>query len=390
MKILFITHEGIDSSIFNSQVLIHCMSMKKMGISIDILSFNTNKKTRTASLVNYKKLLNSKLDIKIILKPAFNIYLPFSSFLNGILLTFFLLNNKNKYSILHCRSDYTTFISLITKFIHQKQVIWDCRGDSFDELNDTLLKKNVLIKFFGNVFLKPVNAFEIFISSRFSSAAIFVSKSLFCLHSNNLNSKNYKIVPCPVSEELFFFNDKLRESFRKANRIKDDDRVFLYSGSLAAYQALNLQEDFYDRILDDMRNIIIFATIDVVQAREYFQDKISDRFLIHNVPFHDMNNYYNLADFAILLRDNKQLNRVASPTKFGEYCLTGLPVIMNDTVEQSLEFSKKIGNYISWESLNFETFDNKLRYEIANISRTYFSRNELNKLYFDLYTSLNN
>jgi hypothetical protein len=389
MKILFITHEGIDSSIFNSQVLIHAMSMKKLGIYIDILSYNTNKRTKLLSLSNYNKLLSSKLDINIILKSAFNIYLPFSALLNGFLLALFLVKNKNKYSILHCRSDYTTFVALITKFIHKKKVIWDCRGDSLNELSDALLKKSSLTQFLGGLFLKPINKFEILISAKFSNAAIFVSNALYNTHSDKIEFINFKIIPCLVSEELFFFNKELRYFYRNKYKINDNDRVFLYSGSLVSYQALNLQEDFYRRILKDTRNIIIFATVDVKQAKEYFHNKFNNRFLILNVPFEEMNSYYNLSDFAILLRDTKQLNWVASPTKFGEYCLTGLPVIMNDTIEQSMEFSKQIGNYLNWNLLDFEKFDNELRLKVANTSRKYFARNEINKRYYELYYTLN-
>ena len=38
--------------------------------------------------------------------------------------------------------------------------------------------------------------------------------------------------------------------------------------------------------------------------------------------FYEINKYYNVADFAILIRSDRSLNHVASPTKFGEYCLT--------------------------------------------------------------------
>lgn len=390
MKILFITHEGIDTSIFNSQVLTHALSMKKLSVNVDILSFNTNKKTRLLSAINHQKILESNVDINIILKFGFNMYAPFSSLLNGFLLILFFLKNKNKYSIIHCRSDYTTFIGVITKFIHKSNIIWDCRGDSLDELSDSLGRKNNLIKFLGKFFLKPVNQLQILISAKFSDAAIFVSEALYNIHSEILKTKLFKIIPCPVSEELFFFRSDIRNMFRLVNNISDNDIVFLYSGSLAAYQSLDLQEEFYARILNDSRNIILFATVDEKLAKEYFKDKFNERFIIKNIPFTEMNNYYNMSDFAILLRSNKQLNRVSSPTKFGEYCLTGLPVIMNDTIEQSLEFSKKLGNHIGWTELDFEKFNDNYRNEISINAKKYFARNESNKLYNEIYYSLNN
>lgn len=204
MNVLFITHEGIDSSIFNSQVLTHARTLKNDGINIDILSFNTNEKSKLLSINNFNKLLKQDLDIKIILKFGVNIYLPFSSLLNGVLLVLFFIQNKEKYSLIHCRSDYTSFLGILTKFIHKKRIIWDCRGDSYNELKDTLSKKGYLIKLIGNLFLKPINLMEIFISSTYSDASIFVSKALYRSHSNILKTKNWKIIPCLVSEDFFF------------------------------------------------------------------------------------------------------------------------------------------------------------------------------------------
>lgn len=138
----------------------------------------------------------------------------------------------------------------------------------------------------------------------------------------------------------------------------------------------------------DSNNFIIFATVDVIQAKKYFDLKFDHRFIILNIPFDKMNNYYNLADFAILLREDKLLNYVASPTKFGEYCLTGLPVIMNDTIEQSSQYSKELGNYVNWNDFKFNKFNVDQRIEISYKAKFYFSRKELNKQYIELYQSL--
>ncbi len=385
MKVLFITHEGIDSSIFNSQVLIHAKTMKSLGVEIDILTFNTNKKTKNLSLDNLKKLQLSYPDINIILKNGLNIFYPFATIYNSIVLLFFFINNKKEYKLIHARSDYTTFVCCVTKFIHQKKIIWDCRGDSLNELQDSLANKNNFIKIIGYIYLIPFNKFQIYLNSKITDLAIFVSESLYKLHSLNLRTKNYKIIPCLVSEKLFLFDPKIRFQKRYEKKIKDSDQVFLYSGSLASYQSIELHLKFYSKILNDPRNIIIFATTEIEKAKMIFISKFPNRFHIVNIPFVEMNAYYNLADFAILLRDNKQLNFVASPTKFGEYCLSGLPVIMNNTVNQSVEYSKKIGNYFNWQQKNFEKVDNDTRIKISQKSNSYFSRASLNIEYLDLY-----
>ena len=54
----------------------------------------------------------------------------------------------------------------------------------------------------------------------------------------------------------------------------------------------------------------------------------------------------NAADAAFMLRDDVDANRVASPTKFAEYCLAGLPVIMTGAVKDAYALAKRLGNYV--------------------------------------------
>ena len=74
MKGVFILHEGIPSSIFDSQVVGHILHMKNIGIDIDILSFNTEIKILNNSIENKKKLNKIFPAIKIHLINSINIF----------------------------------------------------------------------------------------------------------------------------------------------------------------------------------------------------------------------------------------------------------------------------------------------------------------------------
>ena len=65
--------------------------------------------------------------------------------------------------------------------------------------------------------------------------------------------------------------------------------------------------------------------------------------------FCKVNAYLNAADFAFMLRERSPINTAASPTKFAEYGLTGLPVIMKDAVPDSYALAKTIGNLRAYE-----------------------------------------
>lgn len=384
-KALFILHEGIGSTIFNSQVLEHSKGMKELGVEFDILAFDTLKKTWELSNNNLLKIKQTNPDVNIILKKGMNIYYPFSLFYNLISLLFFFIKNKEVYSFIHARADYTAFLCILSKPFHKLPVYWDCRGDTVSELKDSLSRKSNIIKLIGNLYLVNFDRFVIYFNCKKCDGAIFVSEALLNLYKIRLATKQYEIIPCPVSEEKFFFDLDLRLRMRDKLNIPDDKVVYLYSGSMVAYQSLHHQYKQYETLLKKPDNIIIIATSDPEIAIKYFNALNSERLIITSVSFEEMNSYYNLADFAFLIREKKLLNYVASPTKFGEYCLTGLPVIMNDTVNQAFNFSKDLDNYVSSENIIVNPFSYKKRLEIALKSKEFYSRQVLNKKYLSLY-----
>jgi glycosyltransferase involved in cell wall biosynthesis len=50
-----------------------------------------------------------------------------------------------------------------------------------------------------------------------------------------------------------------------------------------------------------------------------------------------------MADFGMLFRKDEIVNRVASPTKFSEYALCGLPVLISDNIGDFSNFIKETG-----------------------------------------------
>jgi hypothetical protein len=360
--------------------------MKSLGIDFDILSFNTFNKSWDQSNNNFESIKKKYPNLSIFLKKALNIYYPFSFLVNSIFLLRFLKNKE--YDFIHARADYTAFLCILTKPIHKINVLWDCRGASVDELKDSLSRKNIFIKIFGRFCLVTFNTLASYVNSKTCDSAIFVSESLFKIFQKNIRHENYKIIPCPVSEKFFYFNSKLRSVSRKEYNIKDNDKVYLYSGSMVAYQSLNEQYDFYKKLLFNPQNIIFIITSEPGKAKQIFKDLKSKRLFILNATFENINSFYNLADFAILLRENKLLNQVASPTKFGEYCLSGLPVIMNDTVDQAIFVAKEIGNYISILDISREKYDDDNRFQISNKALNYYSRSVLNNQYLELYKNM--
>ena len=381
MKGVFILHEGIPSSIFDSQVVGHILHMKNIGIDIDILSFNTEIKILNNSIENKKKLNKIFPAIKIHLINSINIFYPLSFIFHSLQLLFFL--KSKEYNFIHSRSDYSQFISLIIKPFFPNKFIWDCRGDSLDELKFAVEKKSLFIKLYSKIYLIPLQKFIINFCKKKSDGAIYVSEDL--KKNRLLKNKNFIIVPCTSSPDLFYFDESLRKKTREELDIKCDEKVFIYVGSMVPYQSFELFNDIFIKINQSNYLKLLVVTNDIKKASENFKNVNQNKLIIKSSSFYDMNKYYNVADSAILFRSNRKLNNVASPTKFGEYCLTGLPVLMNDNVIQALNFSKSIGNYRNLLSKNYFLKDFKERLIISKKSRNFFDRKKFITSYKKIY-----
>ncbi len=386
-KGLFVLFEGINSTIFNSQVVEHVSKLN--NFDFEIVSFNTYRNLWKTSIDNKKKISLTHEKIKIHLVKSINIFYPFAFLIHAIQFIVFLKKNKNKYSFIHSRADYTQFIVLITKFFHNLNSVWDCRGDQISEIKFALEKKNIIYKLYGFFYIVPLFKFIRYLNSIKSRKVIFVSDLLknTILKIKNKVPKTY-IIPCLVNESLFYFNPKLRKIMRKKYDIKLNQNVFVYSGSMVAYQSFDIHKNLYKKILNDKNNLLFFLTNDTAKAHIFFSQFESKNVIIKSVNFSRINDYYNLSDFAILIRNNNHLNKVASPTKFGEYCMSGLPVIMNKNVQQCYENSLLIGNYIDIDNLNFTKSNFKKRMLISKKSRDFYSRTKFFESYKKLYKNL--
>ena len=205
-KALFVTHEGFANSIFRSQVIEHCESMQKYNVSFDVLTFETFKSQLSSSqknLTDYQKTGS----VSVYLRKAVNMYLPGSTLVNSLLLFHHLvkLGRNNEYQFIHARADYTAFLCTLLKPLHKLDVVWDCRGDSVDELRFSISKFPRIVRTLMYVLLMPRQQFFRLFACRFSWKQVFVSKELEKVALPHSVDKSPSIIPCPVPTNRFFF-----------------------------------------------------------------------------------------------------------------------------------------------------------------------------------------
>ena len=348
MKGLFITFEGIGPTIFDSQVALHAREMKKHGIELEIWAFETWPDMFTQSkarLDNARELSQSR----VCLFRGLFYYIPFSEIINALLLVGYLRRLQPDADFIHARADYAATVAGIASPFHHIPIIWDCRGDAEAEFMTAYRPANIGGRLFKHLFLRLIR-WRTHFAARMCARAIFVSEELRKRKWQYEGQKLSEIIPNSVAQDVFFFSQQLRNDMRNQLGFTSDQRVLLYSGGMVGYQHFAEYVRMFSELLqhDDKLHFLV-VTPHIERAHQVLQQLPQGRWTLRSAPFKEMNGYYNAADFGVLLRERNEVNDVASPTKFGEYCLTGLPVIMNDSVKQSYQFALEFGNLIPYK-----------------------------------------
>lgn len=182
------------------------------------------------------------------------------------------------------------------------------------------------------------------------SGAIFVSRILAELVRPMLRTNRVEIIPCGASRRLFFFDPILRSRTRAALGLTDDHEVYIYSGGLAAYQCFERTLDlFAARYRRNPEAHLLLLTPAIDQARSLVDDHglPAEAVTLRKASIEEVNDFLNAADCAFMLREESPINASAAPTKFAEYALAGLPVIMTEAVRDAALLAHRHGNLVN-------------------------------------------
>jgi glycosyltransferase involved in cell wall biosynthesis len=138
------------------------------------------------------------------------------------------------------------------------------------------------------------------------------------------------VVPCCVDTRSMTATDEEAAVRRASLGIAPHDCVLVYSGGLSFYQQVPAMLGIWRRLRDerDMRFLLLTnedpqeAPLVVGDLRDF-----GDRMQHLSLPRDAVAATLAAADIGFMLRDTRELNRVASPVKFPEYLCAGLAVV---------------------------------------------------------------
>lgn len=326
----YISHE-ISYGVAASQIFNWSSLLYERGVDTQHLIFYTNR-TKLLSMIN-----GSDQKIRCVRSST---RMLFRDIIFFVTLFKVIFKSKNQYEkiILQTRNNGVTLALSVLKLFFDFKIIYEIRGFGENTLPNTFLAKlktNIrknrdqnLIKLADRVFCVSNEMKRVVINS----------------YSISELENKFVVFPGTSSSRVFYSDETLRRVIRHEYNIGDRTIVILYSGNLdKPWQVPDQIFRFFKYIEEfiDARLFVLTPNLDLVQHYLKKYNVQEGMVFSRNCSFNELNKFYNAADYGILLRENKLLNNVASPTKFSEYILSGLPVIITDSIVDYSEFVKK-------------------------------------------------
>ncbi|MGL5963336.1 MAG: hypothetical protein ACRCZ2_02915 [Fusobacteriaceae bacterium] len=184
--------------------------------------------------------------------------------------------------------------------------------------------------------------------------AIFVTKEMEKFYNRKYPEymKNIKTEIFPIIENkkqilLSEINQKLKAKI-------ENKLVIIYSGNLQKWQNIDLMMDTISKNLSEKVFYIILTGQKGEMIQKFKEKNISEKFyFVDSVLPEELSKYYEIANYGFVLRDDHTLNRVANPTKLGEYLDYGIIPIVK---------LQEIGDYktMGYEYITIDNFNDDL------------------------------
>lgn len=270
---------------------------------------------------------------KVLQVREITIYL-INKLLKKIHLNKIINNEKNIY--IHSLYNYVPLDSYIKNNNIKKNIIVDFHGIVPEELR---LSNDFRANKFFKIELEMMKKID---------KAIFVTKSMenFYKKKYPYEMKRIKTLIYPIID-----SDNIIKEEIEIKKIPTEKIIVLYSGNFQKWQNIDLMMKTIKKYNNE--NIFyIFLTSQMECAKNKFKEyKIKENsYLIDSVKPSQLWKYYEIANYGFILRDDIDVNRVANPTKLGEYLDYGIVPIVK--LEEIGDYKEMGYEYITLENYN--------------------------------------
>lgn len=351
--VLFLFFEGLAETVIDSQVLAHIRSVADAGIATFEIACAPWQREVVELSLKRRTDAEERAGCRILILQGERPSRVGSASENARRILKAISPDAARFSHIHARTDYSALVGSALRPHLNAHLIWDCRGDAAAELDYRKDLQNGL-KALALPAVRMVLARRMRAAAQVCDRALFVSHPLRELVRRDLGDKPFSIVPSCASPKMFFFDPELRSAMRERLGVEGDRFVVAYCGGLQPYQRFDDSIEAFRQFSDGSpRAVFLAATPQLAEAEQILRARLSEgSWIARKASLQEVNGFLNAADAGFLLRHDTPTNHSASPTKFAEYCLAGLRVIMTNAVRDSHQLALELGNCIEFDERN--------------------------------------
>jgi len=185
------------------------------------------------------------------------------------------------------------------------------------------------------------------------------------------NSHRHVVIPSTTSNVPELISARSISELRKKVGFNAFHVILCFSGGNGAWNKPSGHHDwFFEYLSANSNHALLFLTPPgayITDLKRLFPEQVNQLWLNPK----EVSTYLQLADYGLLLRSNQVTNQVASPVKFAEYLVAGLPVIVSPVISDFAKFVQQYGvGQVSSSEVKFEPISavKKLQCQQAGIA----------------------
>jgi glycosyltransferase involved in cell wall biosynthesis len=331
-RFLFVVSEGPSETVIDSQVVDPIVAVGREGVAMDLLFMPDPRPylAKRAYYVRRRREIAARTGGRVSVVPMPRKHTRVGAAIAPWVLAAELARTQGRL-VVHGRTEFSAFAaSLVARRTRRLRFLYDARGDVMAEVRANAIRSNDMGPRVERM-LRWLLAVRHEAATR-AEHVLCVSTVLRdrLVAEHGIDPAKTTVVPCVADADKFFPGEDQRAALRSELGVADRF-VVVYPGRFGAWH-YNAETFAVVRGLMDADASVFFLVLtpDRDEAAALAARTLPEgRYAIRSARHDEVPGFLRAADLGVLLREPDGLNEVACPTKFAEYVLSGLPVLIS-------------------------------------------------------------
>ena len=335
-RFLFLVADGPGATVIDSQVVDNIVALGREGVHFDLLFLAMPGPAwrERAYYAKRRAEIAERTGGSVRIVPTWRPRTAIGGAYAAAVVAREVLRSPGQRLIVHGRTDAPAyFASLVARRHRGLRYVLDVRGDGPSEFRLEMERRQLSPSKSDRIVRRMLQRRRDAIAGaeHVLCVSTVLRDSLVAMHG--LDPSRSTVVPCVADATKFGLDDAERRAVRRSLGV-EDRFVVVYPGRIGAWHYSDETFAVVRGLMDaDPHVFFLVLTPDLAAATALAAKALPEgRYAIRTAAHAEVPGYLRAADLGVLLRAPDPLNEVACPTKFAEYILSGLPVLISSGI----------------------------------------------------------